>query len=228
MLKLVLKDLLAARLILLLVVPLYAVQLLGLAGSPPAFLLATLLFTTGFAFGSIALEEAQNTEILWCSLPTSRRGIVFARYLTMLLGTSAGLGMSWAVGHLTSRWMSSGTEEASYHLQPTIYAALFLLLLLAGSIFLPCYFRLGAGRGLALFSIIILVLTLFTATGATLFIHLTENHLPRSPDPYTLSQVKTWLERWGSTLAVALGGSVLVPTAVSATFAAMFYENRDC
>ena len=69
MLSLVWKDLLSARWFLVAALPVYAIQLTGLAAVPPVFVLITALFTAVMAYGSLGIEEVQGTEALWRSLP---------------------------------------------------------------------------------------------------------------------------------------------------------------
>jgi len=153
MIDLVWKDLVAARWFLILLIPFYVLQLAATASQAPIFFVFTALFTGLLGFGSIALEDQQNTELLWCSLPVTRRDVVLARYLSTGLGLLIGLGLSWSVGRAAAQWMGAAARsEAAASAGYLIYGALFVLLALIAAVFLPCYFRFGAGRGLVVFS----------------------------------------------------------------------------
>ena len=107
MLELVWKDVVAARRLLWLVIPLGGVQIAVVSFVPPIYVTAALIFSVLLAFGSIAVEESQRTELLWNSLPLSRGQFVAARYLTTLIGIVAGLAFSWALAQTVTRLASS-------------------------------------------------------------------------------------------------------------------------
>ncbi|HXI03228.1 MAG TPA: ABC-2 transporter permease, partial [Candidatus Saccharimonadales bacterium] len=151
MLSLVLKDLVAGRRLLALILPLGVVQLATFAVVGPIFLLGALVFTSLLAFGSIALEELQGTETLWSSLPVTRGQIVLARYLTVLIGILTGLCLSWAAGQTVIR-LGSGPAGAPALVGLRAHAFLISLLLLAAALYLPLLFRFGASKGFLVFS----------------------------------------------------------------------------
>jgi ABC-type transport system involved in multi-copper enzyme maturation permease subunit len=164
MLNLVWKDIAAARRILLIVLPLGILQLAVFASVGPFILPAALFFSAILASGSIALEETQRTELLWNSLPVSRGQVVFGRYLTVLLGILVGLGLSWAVGQVVGRLLaagggaintasgSTGTVDPAPFASPIALAPIFVVLALSAALYLPFYFRWGAGRGAVILS----------------------------------------------------------------------------
>jgi ABC-type transport system involved in multi-copper enzyme maturation permease subunit len=155
MTDLVWKDIVVARWVLILLIPFYVLQLAFTASQAPIFFIFTTLFTGLLGFGSIGLEDHQNTESLWCSLPVTRRDVVLARYLSTALGLLLGLGLSWSIGRATTLWMGTAARGGSAASTGfLVYAALFALLVLLAAVFLPCYFRFGAGRGLVVFSAI--------------------------------------------------------------------------
>ena len=153
MIELVWKDLVVARWFLVFGLPLYALQLALTASQAPVFFIFTTVFSGLLGFGSIGLEDRQNTESLWCSLPVTRREVVLARYLSTGLGLLLGLGLSWSIGRVAARLMGAAADgDASVPTGLLAYAALFALLALLAEVFLPCYFRFGAGKGLVVFS----------------------------------------------------------------------------
>jgi len=180
MLNLVWKDVAAARRVLLILIPLGILQLAVFASVGPFILPAALFFSAVLASGSIALEETQRTETLWASLPVSRGQIVFARYLTVLLGILVGLGLTCAVGQVVGRLMdtglgagsaaSAGATTSATAMNPALFATstalapIFVVLILTAAIYLPFYFRWGAGRGAVILSAVgvgsLLIITL--------------------------------------------------------------------
>jgi ABC-type transport system involved in multi-copper enzyme maturation permease subunit len=228
MLSLVWKDVVGARWILIVALLLYAIQLATLVVAPPASILVTLLFTGLFAFGSIGLEEVQGTDALWCSLPVSRSQFVFARYTTTVVGVLLGLGMSWVVGSVAWSWFRR-TEDAAaaFPYGPGTYALMFFVLLGAAALYLPCYFRLGAGRGAMLFSVLVLAILVLASAAGSLIVFLAggaealENAW--RPDPEELERLLAGLGRLN--LIVALTLALVVG---SAALAARFFDARDC
>ena len=155
MLDLIWKDFVAARRFLLLVIPLGGVQLAVLASVPPIYPIAALTFAALLAFGSIALEESQRTELLWNSLPITRGEFVSARYLVTLIGTTTGLLSGWALARLAVRPVSLGAFGPAFTTFPA-HALMFGMLVLAAAIFLPLHFRFGPGRAVIFFSAVAL------------------------------------------------------------------------
>lgn len=234
MLDLVWKDLVAARRVLLLAVPLFVFQTATFAGFGPALLLSTFLFTALFAFGSIALEEIQGMEPLWGSLPLRRGQIVGARYLTTVLGCVMGLAMSWAVGQAATRLVFRAAAEASPFVGVAAHLALLAQLLFAAAFFLPFCFRFGAGRGALLFSAWAMGALVALSVGGQALLYLAGRANPlldpafwtdkgMLPEPGTLQ----WLDRGWRWI---LGGWVLLAAgaiAVSAKLSQRLYERRD-
>ncbi|MCP3978921.1 MAG: ABC-2 transporter permease [bacterium] len=218
MLSLVLKDLHAARWWLALVLPLLAVQLLGVARVPPLFLAVSLLISGLLAFGAIVIEEYQGTEVLWCSLPVTRADIVWARYASTLLGAALGLGTSWAVGVATLRRLSSERPAAPLNVEPAAYAAALALILFVAALYLPCYFRWGAGRGLMAFSVVLLGFVVSLALGGWLAELLGGSR----------EEIVAYLAAAGRRAGYLAGAASLAIFAVSAAVASRFYSMRDC
>jgi len=233
MTSLVWKDIVAARWFLIAALPLYAIQLATLGASPPALIVLTVLFTAVFAFGSIVLEEVQGTEILWCSLPLERREIVVARYLTVVLVTVAGLGMSFVLGRAGPRFVPvTGDGESVVQLGPLAYALIFFVILGAAAVYLPCYFRLGAGRGLMLAGILALGLLVLASATGSLIVYLAGGpealQTARTPSSDEIARARAWLERWDGVLAVTVALVALLLAAASAVLSAGLYSRRDC
>lgn len=248
MLDLVWKDIVAARRALLILLPLGILQLAVFASVGPLILPAALFFSAVLASGSIALEEAQRTEALWASLPVSRGQVVFARYLTALLGILVGLGLTGGVGQIVGRLMAAGVAMDSPggsvvpaavmnpapFATPAALAPIFVVLTLTAAIYLPFYFRWGAGRGAVILSAVgvgsLLIITLLVQW------LLGENgyHSPMlQPGEWNTASPAARVEfeaRLEVVIPWVLGTSVLgsmVLFAVSSVASWVLYETRD-
>jgi hypothetical protein len=223
MLRLVWKDAAAARWILLIVIPVGAIQLATLTVSPPAHLLGTLALSGLLAFGSIALEEIQGTEVLWCSLPLSRREYVLGRYLTTFTGATLGLSIGFATAYATALWAFRGGEETAVRPSPVLYAILLALLLFAAAGHFPCMFRFGVGRGMMVFSAAAAILLLVLSGLAYLLAPMSG----RTPSAEEIELATAWLSRWRYVLAGAFLAAAALATLVSAAFSIRLFEARD-
>ncbi|HSG82397.1 MAG TPA: ABC-2 transporter permease [Gemmatimonadota bacterium] len=227
--SLVWKDVVAARRLLWLVLPLGAVQLAVMSFVPGMYVMAALTFAVLLALGSIAIEEYQGTDLLWNSLPVSRGQFVAARYLTTLLGGAAGLTLSWALAQTVTRMASSGAGGSSALLGLGAHAVLFALLLFAVALYLPLYFGFGAGRALLYFSGIAVagLIVLYVAT--QLLLAATGYASPGDPEVRRalLISVLDWVApRFGGLLAGFLTTAALA-TGVSLFVSRRVYEARD-
>ena len=232
MIELIWKDIVVARWFLVFLIPLYALQLAIMVSQAPLFFSVTLLFTGLLGFGSIGLEDQQNTESLWCSLPVTRREFVLARYLSTGLGLFLGLALSWLIGRAAARpAVVEAGRDAVPAAGPLTYAALLILLAFLAAAFLPCYFRFGAGKGLVIFSAI--------GVGALIVIPLMLQlalFLAGYTNPLLDSELwRRGAENFGAgerarLMRGAVGGMAAlagVTVLVSAGLSVRFYEKRD-
>ncbi len=143
-LALVWKDIVAGRLVLAIVLPLFALKLWSMRDLGPAYVVVVMLSGFILGFGSLGLEETQRTEQTWMSLPVSRTQLVVARYLTVLTG-------------LTIVFVPACLINPALTL-PLV--ALLFAFALGAAIFLPAYFRWGIGRAMPISAIAWLVLSI--------------------------------------------------------------------
>ena len=230
MLDLVWKDVSAARRLLWLVLPVGGAQLAAMAFMPPIYVLGVLIFSALLAFGSLAVEETQQTELLWISLPLSRGQIVTARYLTTVLGTVAGLAIGWALANVLTRLAPAAADGPAELLSLDAHAVLLGFLVLVAAVYLPLYFRLGAGRGL-LYFLAIAVAGLIIVSLVTKMILSVKGYPSPTADPeYWRAQTMRLVE-WGEpkfglllTLYVGAAASAM---GVSLLISRRAYETRD-
>jgi len=232
MLDLVWKDLRASRLRLLAALPIYVLNLAAMVSVPSVFVMIALIFSGALAFGSLLVEELEGTETLWASLPVRRADIVFARYLTTILGAVLGLGISFGVERATASFRgSAGSSLASL----AAHGVLLFLLLLVASVLLPLCLRLGAMNGsLAFAAIVVGVLVIVSLAGQGALWLMGKGNPLLDPGIYRgapttgeAREAAAWLRRHGLLL---LGMASLITAgalAVSAGIARRLYETRD-
>jgi ABC-type transport system involved in multi-copper enzyme maturation permease subunit len=230
--ELVWKDLVAARWFLALLILFYSLQLAIMSYQVPLFILMTLLCTALLGFGSIGMEDVQNTESLWCSLPVTRREVVLARYLSTCTGLVLGLALSWLIGRLATRILVSASgRESAAQLGLEAYAVLLIVLFLLAALFLPCYFRFGAGKGLMVFSFIGVAALLGIPLLAQLFLMLAgyadrflDLEVWRGSTGRIDAAARMRLAHWALGIA---GGITALALLISAGLSILFYDKRD-
>ncbi len=151
MFELMRKDLIAARWLLVILVPFYVLQLAAFSSSASMFFLTTFIFSALLGFGSVGMDDYENTETLWCSLPVARSQVVLGRYLSAVIGMITGLVLSWLTGVMVRAIGAGGSDQVLSH-GPWTQVSIFAMMALLAAVFLPCYFRFGAGKGLLVFS----------------------------------------------------------------------------
>jgi len=230
MFSLVWKDVAAAGRLLWIVLAVGAAQLAGMAFLPSTYVLGVLIFSALLAFGSLAIEEYQRTELLWISVPVSRAQIVTARYLTTILGAVVGLAIGWAIANWVARLAPAAAEGPAALLSLEAHVVLLAVLTLAAAVHLPLHFRLGAGRGLMSFVAISLA-GLIVVSLATRLI-LSAKGLPSpTTDPAAWRELAVGWIQWAEprlalllTLLVAFSAAML---AISLVLSTRAYETRD-
>ncbi len=234
MLSLVWKDVVAARRPLLLVIPLGGVQLAVLASIPPIYPVAALTFAALLAFGSIAVEESQRTELLWNSLPVTRGEFVTARYLAALMGMTVGLLLGWAIAQLAARPISIGPLGPATFTSFSAHALMFGLLVFSAAVFLPLHFRFGPGRGFIFFSAVALGALVVVSLLAQFILSVKGYPSPifdpeawKTMGPASFARLADWVTlRLSRLLALFVGFSFLA-LGVSWAVARRLYEIRD-
>lgn len=234
MINLVRKDLEAAKLLLLLVLPLGAVQLGFFASTGPIYFPFAFLFAGLLAVGSIPLEVSHQAETLWNSLPVSRGEIVVARYATAVLGILSGLAAGWGAGWAATMLLSSlGSGRIPFPGLPA-HALLFSLLVLGVAFYLPFVFHWGAGRGtmrcvatwvgiLLLLTIGVQVLLFLRGTSGLVF----EPGSWQETAPRLRESLAAWLRPRLAALLSMLTAFSLAALVFSCLLSRRLYEKRD-
>ena len=230
MLDLVWKDLAAARRLLWLVLAVGAAQLAGMSLMPPIYVIGVLIVSALLAFGSLAIEEAQRTELLWISLPVSRGQIVTARYLTTLVGAVTGLTMGWALANAVTKMAPSAAEGPAALLSLDAHVIMLGILVLVAAVYLPLYFRLGAGRSLMYF-MAIAVAGLIVGSLVTKLILSVKGYPSPSADPEwwraSTMRLVEWAEPRLALLLTLYIGAAASAMGVSLLISRRAYDTRD-
>jgi ABC-type transport system involved in multi-copper enzyme maturation permease subunit len=230
MIDLVWKDFVAARRLLWLVIPLGGVQVAVMSFIPPIYVTAVLIFSALLGFGSIWVEEYQGTELLWNSLPVTRGQFVAARYLTTLIGMVAGLALSLTLAQAVTRMASGVADGPAAFLGFPAHVVMFAFLVLAAAIYLPLYFRFGAGRGLMFFLAIAMAVVVIVSL-------VTQQVLAAKGYPSPVADPEAWRTlmmrmvervepRLGQLLSLVIGAAALA-TGVSMLISRRVYQARD-
>ena len=230
MLNLVWKDVVAARRLLWLVLPLGGVQIAVMSFVPAIYLMAALTFSALLAFGSIAVEENQQTELLWNSLPVTRGEFVAARYMTTLIGIVAGLALSWVLAQAVTRLAPDITDGPAGLLSLDAHAVLLGFLVFGAAVYQPLYFRFGAGRGL-LYCSAIAVAALVIVSLVTQLTLSAKGYASPAADPEAwqalIMQMVEWVEPRFGRLLGAFVSSAVAALGVSLLISRRVYGARD-
>lgn len=161
MLALIRKDFIAGRTILLLgcvVYALFAVTALSSDRGPLELFLAHVVATLALAVGPLLVDDIHDVDELVLRLPPSRSKVVRARYLMVLATLLGGAGSLAGLGWGLDLWFETGGFDALCTLQlVTVFCVPVVLLL---SLFLPCCYRFGLGRGTFVFFVMMLALSI--------------------------------------------------------------------
>ncbi len=158
MYALLLKDLRTAGIFLWIILPaflLYGAQFLAVGGG---YYLSSLVITAFLSAGITAVDWKYEMDRFVCSLPVGRRRLVQERYLLAAGVTLAGYLLTTGYAAAVSRLFpvrDQVSELASWGGAGAFVVSVVLIF----SVYYPCYFRWGLGRGFVTFALIILALS---------------------------------------------------------------------
>jgi hypothetical protein len=113
----------------------------------PAFFWVCLVFATALMFGQSQMDWRHGLDRFVHSLPVSRDLVVYSRYGSAMLGGALTLAIAGSAGVL--RGMTLESVGLAWPRMMSFDVGLAWLLLFAAivSLYLPCYFRWGHGKG---------------------------------------------------------------------------------
>ena len=159
MYALIRKDLIAGRLVLVIGLVMYILYAVTTYESPLGFFIVNIGATIMLVLAPIAIEEKYQTDTLVCHLPPSRGTVVLARYVMAWLALIVGLGLHYGLGALLSiHFMQTGFRTLCAPQAALVFCSVPVAIF---SLYLPCFFRFGLGRGSFVFMVLIAVLAMF-------------------------------------------------------------------
>ncbi len=157
MFALIRKDLIACRLFLVVGFALYVLWAISMYQQPLGYFVLHIAATIVLALMPMVVDDKYRANSLICLLPPSRRKVVMARYLVVLIALFVGLSSHYGLGAI----LSNRFEETGFWTlcKPQALLVFCLVPIIVASIYLPCFFRFGLGRGAFAFAIVIVAFT---------------------------------------------------------------------
>jgi len=162
MFALIRKDLIACRLFLIIGLAIYVLYAMAAFQQPLIFFIMNIGATILLVLMPIVVDDKFRIDTLVCYLPPSRRTVVMARYVNALIALLGGLGLQYGFGAILSVYFE---KQGFWTLcAPQAVFAFCIVPVALVSLYLPCFFRLGLGRGTFVFAILIAVLTILMSS----------------------------------------------------------------
>jgi hypothetical protein len=233
MLALIRKDLIACRLFLIIGLVVYVLYALSAYQQPLIFFFMNIGVTILLFQMPIVVDDKYRIDTLVCYLPPSRRMVVLARFAIALIALLAGLGLHYGLGAILSFYFE---EQGFWTLcAPQAVLAFCITPVALVSLYLPCFFRFGLGRGTFAFAILIAILTIFVTSPLHTASLLSDNggfeltpEMLQHPEMAFVALIDHFAASVGSGLfyaTVALSTVALVTASV--VFSIRFFERRD-
>jgi len=234
--RLLLKDLEVGALFLWLIGLLYllvTVQFVVFGHQGPLFL-ASIALAMSLVASVLVVEWRVDGDRLVCSLPVRRSTVVRARCLSMLAAGAVSF-VVWVSGGLVGDALV-GHAGSGTPLWATFEGVVGFCLIIVGltTLFMPCYFRFGIGKGSAVFAL--LLIPLASAEAAVSLAVLPEAAgslgpraavaaVPGSLVRHALSQAHQDLGAAAALVLFSLLGAVMLWASVALSI--RFYEKRE-
>jgi len=233
---LLLKDLKVGALFLCLIGLIYlpiVVQFVAFGHDAPLFL-ASIALAASLVASVLAVEWRVDADRLLCSLPVSRTSIVRGRCLAILAAGAISL-VLWVCGGLVGDVLVGHVGRGT-PLWATFEGLVGFCLTIVGlaTLFMPCYFRFGIGKGSAIFALLLIPLASAEAWGSVLVLGGASGSaspgaaaatVPGGLVRYVISQAQQELGAVGALALFTLAGAVLLWASVALSI--RFYENRE-
>ncbi len=168
------------------------------------------------------IDEMNDVQGTFASLPVARNEIVKARYMSSLVQVLVVLGVH-LLAILPAALIRGGLDHIGLKLiyHPAVWIISFVLVLLSNSFSFPVYFRFGLTRGLAVFTVI---QVLMLVTTIALLVNFVDN------DSFfrAVEQLIKWVAAQNAFLLISaiIGGTLLI-MAGSATLSIKLYNTKD-
>lgn len=168
------------------------------------------------------IDEMNDVQGTIASLPVARNGIVKARYMSSLVQVIIVLCVH-LLAVVPAALFRGGFDHIGLNLMyhPAIWIISFVLVLLSNSFSFPAYFRFGLTRGLAVFSVIQVLMLVLTITLAVNFIDRNSFFMAIETSVKWIAAQNPWL------LIGAIIGGALLTMAGSASLSIKLYNTKD-
>jgi hypothetical protein len=162
MFALIRKDLIACRLFLVFGLAIYALYAVSAYQQPLGYFMVNIGAIILLVMTPIVVDEKYRADTLVCYLPPSRSKVVLARYVMALIALLSGLGLHYGLGAI----LSIRFEETGFWTlcAPQAVLAFCIVPVALVSLYLPCFFRFGLGRGSFVFVALIAALTILVTS----------------------------------------------------------------
>ena len=147
MLSLLYKDLRVGLVFLALLVPMFVLGAFGAVGRGQVFFWYCLVFAAAIVFGVSQMDWRHGVDRFVHSLPVSRDLVVRARYAWAVLAGATTLMVAGAAGVMNGSRLAAAGQDWPRWVSADVALAWVLLYVAVVSLYLPCYFRWGHGRG---------------------------------------------------------------------------------
>ena len=196
------------------------------------FFVLNVAATVLMALAPIMIHDKYRIESLISLLPPARHQVVVARYVTALLALLAGLSLQYIGGTMLSIWFKTSGFWTLCALQAVLVFLLPPLVII--SLYYPCYFQFGLGRGFFAFLILATAL-IIVLTSPALVAALSGNSkfviapdMAQQPERVLVALVDHLaapLGKWPFFAATAVSGIILV--AISLIVSIGLFRRRD-
>jgi hypothetical protein len=234
--RLLLKDLKVGALFLWLIGLIYllmVVQFVVFGHDAPLFL-ASIALAASLVAGVLIVESLVDADRLVCSLPVSRSTVVRGRCLSMLCAGAVSL-VLWVCGGLVGDALV-GHAGSGTPLWATFEGVVGFCLVIVGlaTLFMPCYFRFGIGKGSAVFAFLLIPLASAEAAGSLLVLPEAAGSVgprsalatvPGSLVRHLIGQADQNLGTAAALVLFSLVGAVMLWASVA--LSTKFYEKRE-
>ncbi len=121
------------------------------------FIFVNAVLTFSMVFSILIIDDKYRVEPFFISLPLKRRKVVYARYLSSGFIVFLGLLFYFFTSFLLDSFIPIDIVDFMPLISPEGAAVFLIPVVLLTLIFLPMYFRLGLGKALLFFPVVIMV-----------------------------------------------------------------------
>ena len=156
------KDFIAGRFFLAIGLAVYVLYAATSYQKPFGYFILNIAAVILLVLAPLVVDDKYRTDTLICYLPRSRSKVVLARYVMALIALLAGLGLHYGLGAI----LSIRVEETGFRTLcgPQAVLVFYIVPVAFVSLYLPCFFRFGLGRGAFAFAILMIALAIFVTS----------------------------------------------------------------